>query len=86
MSISAMNTNALSSTAAIQKRSALKRWSNHLSEAVHAKLKKLRNDRRELWRIYNGSAYAHSVPRCVWRRHAAVLMYARYHKPDFPQN
>jgi hypothetical protein len=37
--------------------------------------------RRQLWRAYNASAYARTTPKCVWRRHGALLMYARQRKP-----
>lgn len=38
------------------------------------------SDREQLWRVYDQSAYAHSMPKCVWRRHGALLMYAHEYK------
>jgi hypothetical protein len=45
------------------------------------KCQSIKADRQQLWRVYDESTYAHSFPKCVWRRHGALLMYARYHNP-----
>lgn len=33
-------------------------------------------DQQQLWNTYSTSAYART-PRCVWRRHGALLVYAK---------
>lgn len=39
------------------------------------------DDRQQLWRAYGESVYARGTPRCVWRRHGALLVYAKYRYP-----
>jgi hypothetical protein len=36
------------------------------------------DDRRQLWHAYGNSPVARNLPRCVWRRHGALLMYAKH--------
>lgn len=76
-----MNPNVINEDCVGWKMSPLKRLSNYLFGGLRQKWQASCRDRQELCRIYDASAYAHSIPRSVWRRHAAVLMYARHHKP-----
>lgn len=76
-----MHSNVINEDRIEWKTSPIKRLSNHLVGGLRHKWQTLCRDRQELWRIYDGSTYAHSIPRCVWRRHGALLMYARDHKP-----
>jgi galactose-1-phosphate uridylyltransferase len=44
--------------------------------------RRISDDRQQLWLTYATSPYACSTPRRIWRRHGAMLMYARSHKPN----
>jgi len=76
-----MDSNVINKDRIEWKISPLKRLSNHLLGGLRQKWLTACQDRQELWRIYDGSAYAHSIPRSIWQRHGAVLIYARDHKP-----
>jgi hypothetical protein len=51
----------------------VRRFAKHLV----AKWQGISNDRQQLWHAYDDSCNMHSTPRCVWRRHGALLMCAR---------
>jgi hypothetical protein len=76
-----VNPNVINENRAEWKVSPLKRLSKHLFGGLRQKWQTSCRDRQELWRTYDGSAYAHSIPRSVWRRHGAMLMYVQNHKP-----
>jgi hypothetical protein len=82
MGIRTINVNLMKQAYLFPKAQPIKRWSRYLFGGFRQKWQKLSHDRQELWRTYDGSVYAHSIPRCVWRRHGALLMLARYQKPD----
>jgi hypothetical protein len=76
-----MNANVINDHRIEWKTSLFKRLSKHLFAGLQKKWRTSSRARQELWRAYDGSAYAHSMPRCAWRRHGALLMYARDYKP-----
>lgn len=52
------------------------------SKYLVGKLQGISADRKQLWRVYDDSAYTYNMPKCIWRRHAAVLIYARSNKSE----
>jgi hypothetical protein len=77
MAIAALLANEGKGMAFARKATSIKRLAKYLVK----KCQGISEDRQNLWRIYDESSYAHSLPKCVWRRHGALLMYARYHNP-----
>jgi hypothetical protein len=47
-----------------------------LARKLVSKCQSISSDRQQLWRFYDDSFHTQRVPRCVWRRHGALLMYA----------
>jgi hypothetical protein len=77
MAIAALLVNEGKGSPIARKASSIKRFAKY----VVKKCQGISEDRQQLWRIYDESSYAHSLPKCVWRRHGALLMYARDHNP-----
>ena len=48
-----------------------------LTKHLVAKWQGISSDRQQLWHAYDDSCRMHSTPRCIWRRHGALLMCAR---------
>lgn len=51
-----------------------------LAGKITARFQGISNDRQQLWNAYNDISSTYSTSRCLWRRHGALLMYARLEK------
>lgn len=58
------------------KPSALKKLARHLLR----RWQQTRDDQWQLWSAYTALASAHNTPRYIWRRHGALIMYARHRR------
>ena len=77
MAIAMMDKTGSSDFVGVAKTSPLKK----LARQVVQQWQRIVEDRQQLWQAYGTSAYARNTPRCVWRRHGALLMYARHGRP-----
>ena len=57
----------------VAKRNSLKTIASRLMSRLHG----ISENHQRLWNAYHDASSVYSTPRCLWRRHGALLMYSR---------